>query len=266
MPMSDCSSRNHSVFDRQPSVDNAETRIVYGRNPVKELVENSKNIDRLVVKRGEKDGSINVIISLARSKGIAITEADTKKLDMYSSGGKHQGVIAFLTPIEFLTLDQLLASTSESGLDPFYLILDGVEDPQNLGAILRSAVCAGANGVILPKHHCAPLTAAACKASAGAVEYIPIAKVTNLVNAIETLKRSGVWIFGADANGELYDETDLSGPIAVVLGSEGYGISRLVKEKCDKIVSIPLHGAINSLNVSAAAAVLLYAAEKNRRN
>ena len=241
-----------------------EARIVYGRNPVRELLENGKPVDRIIVRRGEYDGSISLIVAKARERGIAVSEADMRKLDAYSEGGRHQGVVAFLAPMRFLSVKELIDDTIAKGQVPFYLILDGVEDPQNLGAILRSAECAGANGVILPKHHCAPLSPSACKASAGAVEYIPIAKVTNLNRAIEELKKAGLWIYGADADGEHYASVDLSGPSAFVLGSEGYGISRLVKENCDKILSIPLHGKINSLNVSAAAAVILYAAEASR--
>lgn len=258
-----------SDFNRKkavPEADNeaSEARIVYGRNPVRELLENGKPVDRIIVKRGEYDGSISLIVAKARERGIAVSEADMRKLDSYSEGGRHQGVVAFLAPMQFLSVKELIEDTNAKGEVPFYLILDGVEDPQNLGAILRSAECAGANGVILPKHHCAPLSPSACKASAGAVEYIPIAKVTNLNRAIEELKKAGLWIFGADADGEHYANTDLSGPAAFVLGSEGHGISRLVRENCDKIISLPLHGKINSLNVSAAAAVILYAAEASR--
>lgn len=258
-----------SDFRDRPRTDDAdfqlgEARIVYGRNPVRELIENNKPIDRIIVRRGEYEGSISVIVAKARERGIAVSEADGRKLDKYAEGGRHQGVVAFLAPMEFLTIKQLLDKTRSEGAVPFYLILDGIEDPQNLGAILRSVECAGANGVILPKHHCAPISPAATKASAGAVDYVPIAKVTNLTRAIEELKDAGLWIYGADANGENVRDVDLSGPAAFVLGSEGYGISRLVKENCDKIISIPLHGKINSLNVSAAAAVILYAAEASR--
>lgn len=258
-----------SDYNRKPRAsetdsEQSEARVVYGRNPVRELLENGKPVDRIIVKRGEYDGSISLIVALARERGITVSEADMRKLDFYSDGGRHQGVIAFLAPMQFLSIKELLADTKEKGEVPFYLILDGIEDPQNLGAILRSAECAGANGVILPKHHCAPLSPSACKASAGAVEYIPIAKVTNLTRAIEELKDSGLWIYGADADGEHYSKVDLSGPAAFVLGSEGHGMSRLVRENCDKIISIPLHGKINSLNVSAAAAVVLYAAEASR--
>ena len=255
-------------YNKKPIVeqnaDSGEARIVYGRNPVRELIDNGKPIDRIIVKRGEYEGSISVIVAKARERGITVSGADGRKLDAYAEGGRHQGVVAFLAPMTFLTVSELLRQTAEAGETPFFLILDGIEDPQNLGAILRSAECAGANGVILPKHHCAPLSPSACKASAGAVEYVPIAKVTNLTRAIEELKDAGLWIYGADADGEHYVDVDLSGPAAFVLGSEGHGISRLVRENCDKIISIPLHGKINSLNVSAAAAVILYAAEASR--
>ena len=259
MSMSDFNRKTRAL---ESDTESSEARIVYGRNPVRELLENGKPVDRIIVKRGEYDGSISLIVALARERGITVSEADMRKLDFYSEGGRHQGVIAFLAPMQFLSIKELLDSTKANGEVPFYLILDGIEDPQNLGAILRSAECAGANGVILPKHHCAPLSPSACKASAGAVEYIPIAKVTNLTRAIE--KDAGIWIFGADADGEHYSKVDLSGPAAFVLGSEGRGISRLVRENCDKIISLPLHGKINSLNVSAAAAVVLYAAEASR--
>ncbi|MBQ7011192.1 MAG: 23S rRNA (guanosine(2251)-2'-O)-methyltransferase RlmB [Clostridia bacterium] len=258
-----------SDFNRKKTVSSTdenvgEARVVYGRNPVRELIENGKPVDRIIVKRGEYDGSISVIVAKARERGITVSEADGRKLDAYAEGGRHQGVVAFLAPMSFFTVKELLDKTSAEGNVPFFLILDGIEDPQNLGAILRSAECAGANGVIVPKHHCAPLSPSACKASAGAVEYIPIAKVTNLTRAIDELKDAGLWIYGADADGEYYGDVDLSGPAAFVLGSEGHGISRLVRENCDKIISIPLHGKINSLNVSAAAAVILYAVEASR--
>jgi len=261
MSMSDF-NRKKPAFEKD--ADTGEARIVYGRNPVRELIDNGKPVDRIIVKRGEYEGSISVIVAKARERGITVSEADGRKLDAYAEGGRHQGVVAFLAPMTFLTVSELLRQTADAGETPFYLILDGIEDPQNLGAILRSAECAGANGVILPKHHCAPLSPSACKASAGAVEYVPIAKVTNLTRAIEELKDAGLWIYGADADGEHYGDVDLSGPAAFVLGSEGHGISRLVRENCDKIISIPLHGKINSLNVSAAAAVILYAAEASR--
>ncbi len=261
MSMSDFNRKNGTV---DTEAVESEARIVYGRNPVRELIENGKPVDRIIVKRGEYDGSISVIVAKARERGITVSEADGRKLDAYAEGGRHQGVVAFLAPMAFLSVKELLVKTEAEGQTPFYIILDGIEDPQNLGAILRSAECSGANGIILPKHHCAPLSPSACKASAGAVEYIPIAKVTNLTRAIEELKDAGLWIYGADADGEYFGNVDLSGPVAFVLGSEGRGISRLVRDNCDKIISIPLHGKINSLNVSAAAAVIMYAAEASR--
>lgn len=240
------------------------SRIVYGRNPVRELIQNGKPIDRIFIRRGEYNGSLSLIVSLARERGITVSEADSARLDSLAAGGRHQGVVALVAPVSFLSLSELLDSCREKGEEPFFLILDGVEDPHNLGAVLRSAECAGANGIILPKHQCAPLTPAACKASAGACEYIPIAKVTNLTNAIQKLKKAGLWIYAADADGSPYSKVSLTGPVALVLGSEGYGVSRLVRENCDGVLSIPLHGKINSLNVSAAAAVLLYAVEAAR--
>ena len=256
-----------SFHRRIPSAseqDERDSRIVYGRNPVRELIQNGKPIDRIFVRRGEYDGSLALIVALARKSGIAVSEADLSRLDALTDGGRHQGVAAVVSPMAFLTVSELLDASRQKGEDPFFVILDGVEDPHNLGAVLRSAECAGANGVIIPKHKCAPLSAVACKASAGACEYIPIAKVTNLTKAIMELKDAGLWIYAADADGIPYSSVRLTGPIALVLGSEGYGVSRLVRENCDSILSIPMHGKINSLNVSAAAAVLLYAAEAAR--
>ncbi len=257
-------THSRSPFSERENADFSLLRVVYGRNPVKELLETETRIDRIFLKRGEREGFLTVLAAKALEKRIPISEADKSKLDKMAEGGNHQGVVALVSPVDFLTLDRLEEQTRAEGKEPFFVLLDGIEDPHNFGAIARSCECAGVNGLILPRHRTAPLSAVAAKASAGALAHLPIARVANLTAAIKQLQSHGVWVYAAEASGEYYGAADLSGPIAFVFGSEGSGVSRLVLETCDKTISIPLHGKINSLNVSAAAAVILFAAEKCR--
>ena len=230
--------------------------IVFGRNAVKELLASGRDVDKIMTARGDRDGSISVLVSEALSRKIPVMEIDRQKLDRMTSGGNHQGIVAMAAMREYVSIDDILAYAREKGEAPLIAVCDSVEDPHNLGAMIRSAECAGFHGMIIPKRHSATLTATVAKASAGAIEHLRIAKVANLPTAIEELKEKGVWVYGADMEGSVYYETDLTGAVAIVMGNEGKGLSRLVEERCDFRLSIPLYGSINSMNVSAAAAVL----------
>lgn len=242
----------------------AEDRIE-GRNAVIEALRAGRAIDKIYIARGEVDATLGHIASKARGAGIVVVEADRRKLDAMSQTHAHQGVIALCAVKASCTIAEILALASARGEPPFVVVCDEISDPHNLGAIIRSAECAGAHGVIIPKRRSAGLTAVVEKASAGAVEHMAIARVPNLSAALSELKKSGLWVYGTAADGAspLW-QTDLTGPICLVIGSEGDGMSRLVREQCDFIVSIPLKGAISSLNASAAAAVLLYEALRQR--
>ena len=240
---------------------------IEGRNPVTEALKNGRNIDKIYVKKGDKHGSIIPIIRMAREKGIAICETDIRRLDEMSETGAHQGVVALCAAAEYATVDDILKNAKKKGEPPFIVILDRITDPRNLGSVIRTANCAGAHGVIISKHDSASLTAVCAKASAGAVEYTPVARVTSLAKTIDELKKKNIWVTGADASGEveLYD-ADLKGAVAIVIGSEGEGISRLVLEKCDFKVKIPMKGNVNSLNASVAAALFIYEAVRQAKN
>ena len=237
---------------------------VIGRNAVKELLSSGRDIDKLFITSGEREGSINMLIGIAKERGLPIIECDKTRLDAMAAGGRHQGIIAIAAEHNYATIEDILSYAQERGEPPFVIVCDGVEDPHNLGAIIRSAECAGAHGVIIPKRRAVGLTTTVAKASAGALSHMRVAKVTNLASTIDELKERGLWIYGADMDGNEYYNTDLKGAAAIVLGSEGFGISRLVKEKCDFIVSIPLYGQVNSLNVSCAAAVILTEVSRQR--
>lgn len=240
-----------------------------GRNAVREAVKNGRSIDRILVVP-EQDGSLREILTMARARGLVVRETDRKKLDEMclpfghnGKPGNHQGILALVPDIEYVELQDILAFAREKGEEPFLLLLDEINDPHNLGSMLRSAACAGAHGVVIKKRRSASVTAAVAKISAGAVEYVKVAKVTNLTTAIEALKKEGVWIAGADQGGTPMAEAKLKGALALVIGNEGEGLSRLVKERCDFLVSVPMRGEMDSLNASVAAAVLLF--EKNRQ-
>ena len=238
--------------------------IIMGRNPVKEARKAGRSIDRILV-TSEHDGSLNEILDLAYDAKLVVRNVDKAKLDEIcmpfghnGRTGNHQGIIAYIPGVEYCELGDILELAKERGEDPFVVLLDGIEDPHNLGSIIRSAECAGAHGVVITKRRSASVTAAVVKTSAGATEHIKIAKVVNLPVAIERLKAAGVWVAGADMGGEPMYKADLKGPFALVIGAEGAGISRLVKEKCDYIVSIPLMGKMESLNASVAAAIIMF--------
>lgn len=256
---------NRNTYKAHGAPAEAEEGIVFGRNAVKELLASGRDVDKIITARGDRDGSITVLVSSAIERKIPVIEADRRKLDDMCAGGNHQGIVAMAAMHDYVSIDEILALAASKGEAPLIAVCDGVEDPHNLGAIIRSAECAGFHGLVIPKRHSATLTATVVKASAGATEHLPIAKVSNLPSAIEELKEKGVWVYGADMDGSTYYETDLTGAVAIVMGSEGKGLSRLVEEKCDFRLSIPLYGRINSMNVSAAAAVLFCEAAKQRR-
>ena len=243
--------------------------LIFGRNAVKEAVKAGRSIDKILVQT-EPDGSLKEIVALARDAKVIVHEVNRKKLDEvclpFGHGGKtanHQGIVAYTAGVEYCDVSDILALAAEKGEKPFVVVLDGVEDPHNLGSIIRSADCAGAHGVILGKHRSAPVTAAAVKASAGASEHMLIARVVNISAALEELKTAGLWIAGADMAGESMYKQDMTGAFALVIGNEGEGLSRLVRERCDYLVSIPMSGHVDSLNAGVAAGILLF--EKRRQ-
>lgn len=268
-------SFNDLEFERAGFIveQNEETRelpnIIMGRNPVKEAIKSGKSIDRILVTK-EHDGSLGEIIGLARDLNLVIREVDRAKLDEicmpFGHGGKtgnHQGIVAEIPGVEYVELSDILEYAQSRNEKPFIVLLDGIEDPHNLGSIIRSAECAGVHGVVITKRRSASVTAAVVKTSAGAAEHMRIARVVNLSNTIDSLKEYGLWIAGADMEGKLMYDTDMKGGFALVIGSEGNGLSKLVKEKCDFLVSIPIKGNIDSLNAAVAGAIIMF--EKNRQ-
>ncbi len=237
---------------------------VVGRNALKELLASERDIEKIFVKKGELEGSLVQLVGIAKERKIPVLEVDKQRLDSLSCGINNQGVVAIASERNYSSVEDILAYAEEKGEKPFVIVLDGVEDPHNLGAIIRSAECTGAHGVIIPKRRAVGLTGVVERASAGALEHMRVAKVTNLTSAIEELKKKGLWIFAADMGGDAYYDTDMTCAAAIVLGSEGFGISRLVKENCDITVSIPLKGQVNSMNVSCAAAVILSEVSRQR--
>lgn len=227
---------------------------IYGRNPVIELLKNRK-VDKLYVQRGEQEGSIKKIYALAKQQNILISEVNKRKLDEMTKRENHQGVVALASGYEYSTVDEILDSCDENGK---ILILERIEDPHNLGAIARSAEAAGFNGIIIPKHGSVYVNDAVYKTSAGAIDNIKLTIVTNLSQTIEKLKDNGFWIYGTDMEGDSYTKTDLTGKTAIVIGNEGSGIGHAVKKNCDKIISIPMSGQINSLNASCAASIIIF--------
>ncbi len=243
----------------------SEENIIEGKNAVIEAIRAGRPIDKVFLVRDSADKALAFIASSAKNAGAAVTECDRRKLDAMSLTHAHQGVIAVAAAKAYCSLEDIFARADALGQDPFVVVCDGLEDPRNLGAVIRCAECAGAHGVVIPKRHSAGLTAAADKASAGAAEHMPVARVSNLAAALETMKKRGLWIYGAEAGGDspLW-KTVMKGPVCLVIGSEGAGMSRLVRESCDFVMSIPLMGRVNSLNASAAAAVLMYEIVRQR--
>ncbi len=237
---------------------------IEGRNPVLEAFRSGKTIDKLFVLDGCQDGPVRSIIREAKKYDTIVQYVAKERLDNMSESGKHQGVIAYAAAYEYAEIEDMFKSAKEKGESPFIIILDGIEDPHNLGAIIRTANLAGAHGVIIPKRRAVGLTAVVAKTSAGALNYTPVAKVTNLSTTIEELKKRGMWFVCADMDGEIMYELNMTGAIGMVIGNEGEGVSRLVKEKCDMIASIPMKGDIDSLNASVAAGVLAFEIVRQR--
>lgn len=244
--------------------DRQNTDLIIGRNAVSEALRSKRAIDTLLVVKGERNGSVGRIIAECREKKIVIKEVDKKKLDFMCGQGNHQGVAAYAAAHEYAEVEDILALAKEREEDPFIIICDGIEDPHNLGAIIRTAETSGAHGIIIPKRRNASLTWAVGKASAGAVEYMPVARVGNLATLIDELKEKGIWVYSADMDGQNWCETDYSGGVALVVGSEGNGVSRLIREKSDFVVSLPMRGKITSLNASVAAGILMYEVSRQR--
>lgn len=240
---------------------------IAGRNSVLEALKGERSINKILVAKGDRQGSLREIVGLAKSRGFVVQEVDQNKLDAITEGMKHQGVVAMVSPVAYVELEDILAKATDYGEPPFLVLLDEIEDPHNVGAILRTADAAGVHGVLIPKRRGCPLSATVSKTSAGAVEYVPVARIGNVAQTIAGLKKAGFWIVGADMDGEKnYYQADLKGPIVVVVGSEGYGLSRLTKEACDFLVRIPMRGKISSLNASVACSLLLYEVMRQRES
>ena len=254
-------SRSHA---EQPKKNAPDEELIIGRNAVREALKAGRPVNTLLIKKGERTGALLPIIAECREKGIPIKEVDAKKLDYMCGHQNHQGVLMLAAAGAYSSVEEILAVAEERNEPPFLILCDGIEDPHNLGAIIRSAEAGGAHGVILPERRSAGLSGIVGKTSAGALEYLKVARVKNLHTAISDLQKRGIWVYAADMDGVSYREADLSGPIALVIGGEGAGVSRLVRESCDGCISIPMRGKINSLNASVAAAILIFKTAENR--
>lgn len=235
---------------------------IAGRNAVMEALKSGRHLDSVLIARGDRQGSIAAIVARCREQGVPVKEADVRKLDALAAN--HQGVVAMAACKEYVTLEALFEVAERRGESPFFILCDELEDPHNLGAILRTAEAAGAHGVIVPRRRSVGLTSTVYKASAGAVEYVPVARVANINDAIRELKERGVWVYGLDMDGEDWCATDMTGATALVVGSEGRGVSRLVRENCDFILSLPMNGRVNSLNASVACGIVMYEVARQR--
>ncbi|MDD4600917.1 putative TrmH family tRNA/rRNA methyltransferase [bioreactor metagenome] len=233
------------------------SEIIVGRNSVSEALKSGRSINKIFIAKGQRQGSVREIIGEARDLGLMVQEVEPAKLDVLAGNNRHQGIVAMAAPISYVEVEDILAAAADE--PPFVVLLDELEDPHNVGAILRTADAAGVHGVLIPKRRSCPISATVSKTSAGAVEYVPVARIGNISQTIKQLKAAGLWIVGADMDGDKdYYEADLTGPIAVIIGSEGKGMGRIIKEQCDFVVRIPMRGKINSLNASVACSLLLY--------
>lgn len=259
-------NKNYGMYSSDAITEKEDDGTVVGRNAVRELLKSERGIEKIYVKKGgSHEGSITVLVAEAIERGIPVVEIEGQKLDAISQGTSHQGIVAIASLKEYSTIDDMLALAVERGEKPLIVIADSIEDPHNLGALIRCAECAGAHGVVIPKRRAVGITPTVYKSSAGAIEHMLIAKVSNIATTIEQLKKKGVWVFTSEAEGTPYYETDFDCACAIVLGSEGNGVSRIVKENSDFIVSIPMYGKVNSLNVSTAASVILCHAARMQR-
>lgn len=239
--------------------------IIAGRNAVMEALRSQRSINKILLQDGAKGGSISEIIAVAKERNLAIEFVKAEKLDKMVPGMRHQGIVAMVAPIAFQSLEDVFAKAAAKNEPPFILLLDELQDPQNVGAIIRTADAAGVHGILLPKRRSCPLNAVVAKISAGAVEYVPVVQIGNISQTIEELQERGCWVVGADMDGATYYQSNLKGALVLVIGAEGKGLGRLVKQKCDAIVSIPMVGGVSSLNASNAAAILMYEAVRQRR-
>ena len=245
------------------TVDKEYEDVVAGRNAVLELLKSDKDINKIFIERGEKHGSINEIVARARESKVVLVEVEKSKLDLYAEN--HQGVVAIVPPFNYCEIEDILEVAKEKQEDPFVLILDGIEDPHNLGAIIRTAETAGVHGIIIPKRRTAQVNSTVAKVSAGATTYVKVARVNNIVDSIRKLKDAGLWVIGTDGDAEtMYYNQDLKGPLAIVIGSEGFGMGKLVKENADILIKIPMKGEITSLNASVSAGIVIYEAVRQR--
>lgn len=250
--------QDEQYFDQEPAAN-----VIIGRNPLMEALKNDREIEKILIGKGA-EGSVTKIVGMAKDKGIPLYQSDKLTLDRIACGRPHQGVIAYASAYSYGEMEDIYKKAAEKNEDPFVIILDNLEDPHNLGAIMRTAECAGAHGIIIPKRRSCGLTEVVAKTSAGAIEYMPVVKVANIGQAIDQLKEDGFWVAACDMGGSLYYKQDLTGKLAIVIGSEGFGISQLVRKKCDFVVSMPMVGEITSLNASNAAAVLMYEVRRQR--
>lgn len=241
-----------------------QEELLIGRNAIREALRSGREIDSILIAAGSRKCSLNDVLKKAKELRIPVKEADNKRLDFLCCKASHQGIIAMVAAHEYSTVDDILDIASQKNETPFIVIADGISDPHNLGAIIRTAECAGAHGVIIPSRRAVGLNFTVAKAAAGALEHIKVARVNNISSTLDELKTRGLWIYGADMSGKVYCQEDLTGAVAIVVGSEGFGISRLVKEKCDVILSIPLCGKVNSLNASVAAGVIMCEVSRQR--
>lgn len=259
--------KNKEARDNFNTVNEVEVRedLIIGRNAVMEVIKSDRTIEALYIANGQMEGSIKAIVNMAREKGLVLKDVDRKKLDSMSGGKNHQGIIAQVTPYKYYEISDMLNLAKKRGQDPFIVILDEIEDPHNLGSIIRTAELCGVHGIIIPKRRNVGITSTVYKCSVGAIEHMRIAKVTNINAAIDELKKQGLWIYGADIAGDEYSyEVNFNGPCAMIIGSEGRGISKLTLKKCDKLVKIPMVGKINSLNASVAGGIMMYEILKGR--
>lgn len=262
-PASSYLDYEYTAPEKEEASENMDQYILTGRNPIREALKNNRDLEKLLVQKGELSGSAMEIVKTAKDRKILVQVVEKSRLDEIAP--RHQGLIAFASAFKYSTVEEILKSAEEKNEDPFLILLDGITDPHNLGAIIRSAECTGAHGIIVPLHRSVGLTPAAVKSSAGAVEYIPIARVTNLNRTIEELQKKHIWVYALSMDGTDYEKVSFTGGTAVVIGAEGAGISRLTEEKCDMTVSLPMKGHLDSLNASVAAGVIMYRIMSSRR-
>lgn len=240
--------------------------LIIGRNAIIEALRSGRGLNRLWLAGGSREGSVKEIIALAKERGLTVDFVDRSKIDQLAGGHRHQGAVAWAAPVDYVELEDILAAAEAKGRPPFLLLLDELEDPHNLGALLRTADAVGVDGVLIPRRRSCPLSATVAKTSAGAVEYVPVARIGNVVQTLKKLKEQGLWVAGADMDGAVdYSEADFTGGLVIVVGGEGHGVSRLTKENCDIVVRLPMIGKINSLNASVAGSILMYEAFRQRR-